>query len=100
MTAPTGTRYSWGGDEHLDLQVSEAMTLEANFTAMAISDALSEMAIPGVVDICPANASLLLRFDPDVIHPRRLEATVREIEREVGAAPTLSLKTRIFEVPV
>jgi urea carboxylase len=100
MTAPTGSRYSWGGDEHLAVQVSEAMTLEANFTAMAMSNALSEMAIPGVVDICPANASLLLRFDPDVIDPRRLEATVRQVESEVGAAPSLSLKTRIFEVPV
>lgn len=100
MTAPTGSRYSWGGDEHLDVQVSEDMTLEANFTAMAMSNALSEMAIPGVVDICPANASLLLRFDPDVIDPRQLEATVRQIESDVMGAPSLSLKTRIIEVPV
>lgn len=100
MTAPTGSRYSWGGDEHLDVQISEAMTLEANFTAMAMSNALSEMAIPGVVDICPANASLLLRFDPDMIEPRRLEETVRQVESEVGAASSLSLKTRIVEVPV
>lgn len=100
MTAGTESRYSWGGDEHLDVQISEAMTLEANFTAMAMSNALSQMSIPGVIDICPANASLLLRFDPDVVDPRRLEATVRQIEKEVRAAPSHSLKTRIFEVPV
>jgi urea carboxylase len=100
MTAGTESRYSWGGDEHLDVQISEAMTLEANFTAMAMSNALSQMSIPGVIDICPANASLLLRFDPDVVDPRRLEVTVRQIEKEVRAAPSHSLKTRIFEVPV
>ena len=100
MTAGTESRYSWGGDEHLDVQISEAMTLEANFTAMAMSNALSQMSIPGVIDICPANASLLLRFDPDVVDPRQLEATVRQIEKEVRAAPSHSLKTRIFEVPV
>jgi urea carboxylase len=100
MTAGTQSRYSWGGDEHLDVQISEAMTLEANFTAMAMSNALSQMSIPGVIDICPANASLLLRFDPDVVDPRQLEATVRQIEKEVRAAPSHSLKTRIFEVPV
>lgn len=100
MTARTESRYSWGGDEHLDVQISEAMTLEANFTAMAMSNALSQMSIPGVIDICPANASLLLRFDPDVVDPRRLEVTVRQIEKEVRAAPSHSLKTRIFEVPV
>jgi len=100
MTARTESRYSWGGDEHLDVQISEAMTLEANFTAMAMSNALSQMSIPGVIDICPANASLLLRFDPDVVDPRRFEVTVRQIEKEVRAAPSHSLKTRIFEVPV
>lgn len=94
------TRYSWGGDEHLVVQLAEAMSLEANFTAMAMTRALTSRALEGVVDICPANASLLIRFNPDLVSPWDLEAVVREVEKDVVDAPSLSLETRIFEVPV
>jgi len=53
-----------------------------------------------VADICPANASFMVRFDPDVIAPFDLEARVRAAEQEVGDAPSLTLQTRIVEVPV
>jgi urea carboxylase len=94
------SRYSWGADEHLVVQISEEMSLEANFTAMAMSQALVDRKLDGVIDICPANASLLLRFDPDAIPPADLERAVREIEKEVSEAPHLSLDTRILEIPV
>ena len=94
------SRYSWGADEHLVVQIAEEMSLEANFKAMAMSKALASRAIPGVIDICPANASLLLRFDPDVVPPWDLESLVREVEKEVAESPHLGLDTRIFEVPV
>ena len=94
------SRYSWGGDEHLVVQLDEAMSLEVNFAAMAMTGALRERALDGVVDICPANASFLVRFDPDVLAPSALEAQVREVEREVAAMPSLALQTRIVEVPV
>ena len=96
----TESRYSWGGDEHLVVQLDEAMSLEVNFAAMAMTRALRDRQPAGVVDICPANASFLVRFDPDVIAPHVLEAQVREVEREVESAPSLALQTRIVEVPV
>jgi urea carboxylase len=94
------SRYSWGADEHLVVQVAEAMSLEAYFKAMAMSTALAAEKLDGVVDICPANASLLIRFDPDVLPPRRLEEVVHRIEDTVEDAPSLSIQTRILEVPV
>lgn len=94
------SRYSWGADEHLAVQIDEAMSLPANFIAMAMSASLAERAIPGVIDICPANASILIRFNPDEVSPPDLEATVRQIEAEVRAAPSLHLRTRILEIPV
>lgn len=100
MSAPTRSRYSWGGDEHLVVQLDEAMSLEVNFEAMAMAKLLHSRKLPGVVDICPANASLMVRFDPDLIAPASLEAAVRQVEREVGEAPSLTLQTRIVEVPV
>jgi urea carboxylase len=100
QTTTTGSRYSWGGDEHLVVQLDEAMSLPANFTAMAVSRRLQQAQLPGVVDVCPANASFLVRFDPDVLPPADLEQQVRDAERAVSEAPSLTLDTRIVEVPV
>ncbi|NKX86865.1 5-oxoprolinase subunit B family protein [Nocardia coubleae] len=92
-------RYSWGADEHLVVQIAEEMTLTANFRAMAISSGLAAEELGGVLDICPANASLLIRFDPDVLAPAQLEATVRRIEAEVAQQRSPSISTRIIEIP-
>ncbi|MFM8894649.1 MAG: carboxyltransferase domain-containing protein, partial [Actinomycetales bacterium] len=59
------SRYSWGADEHLVVQISEDMSLEANFRAMSMASDLEGRQLEGVIDICPSNASLLVRFDPD-----------------------------------
>lgn len=95
-----GARYTWGGDEFLFVEVSEAMSLPANFKVMSIAGRLSDAGLPGIVDICPANASLLVRFDPDVLPPEQLETAVRDIERDLTSHQERALDTRIVEVPV
>jgi urea carboxylase len=95
-----GARYTWGGDEFLFVEVSEAMSLPANFKVMSIAGRLSNAGLPGIVDICPANASLLVRFDPDVLPPEQLETAVRDIERDLMNHQERALETRIIEVPV
>lgn len=101
MSAQLGpTRYSWGADEHLAVQIAEEMSLAAFFRAGAISSQLAEKNLDGILDICPANASLLIRFDPDVLAPTQLEATVRQIETEVAKDAHPAIKTRILEIPV
>ena len=93
-------RYTWGGDEFLFVEIAESMSLTANFTANAMATKLVARAIDGVTDICPANASLLLRFNPDVVPPDRLESFVREVEEEVAQLTEQTLQTRIIEIPV
>ncbi|MHA7209626.1 5-oxoprolinase subunit B family protein [Arthrobacter sp. MDT1-65] len=93
-------RYTWGGDEFLFVEISESMSLAANFKANAMAARLTAREIDGVVDICPANASLLLRFDPDVVPPDQLEALVRQVEEEVAQLSEQTLETRIIEIPV
>lgn len=94
------SRYSWGADEHLVVQLAESMSLDANFRAMAMSGELADKKIPGIIDICPSNASLLVRFDPDQISPVDLETLVREVEARVEVSESPRISTRIFEVPV
>ena len=50
-------RYSYGGDEYVFVELAEAMSLNVNCRAMAITNRLREEGIPGVTDICPSNAS-------------------------------------------
>jgi urea carboxylase len=96
----TGARYSWGGDEHLFVEVAEEMSLEAYFRATAIVAQLRERRPDGVLDICPANASYQVRFDPDELDPTALLGLAQEIEEEVGDALRFELDTRICEIPV
>jgi urea carboxylase len=94
-----GLRYSFGGDEHVFVEIDEEMSLEAFFKGMAICTTLEKRHIAGVSEICPSNASYLVRFDPDVIHPDKMLSTLKEIEAQIGDAD-LELPTRIIEIPV
>jgi urea carboxylase len=95
----SAVRYSFGGDEHIFVEIGEEMSLEAFFKGMAICDALQKRRLAGVSEVCPANASYLVRFDPDAIRPDDMLRTLKAIEAEVGGAD-LELPTRIVEIPV
>ncbi|MEA3095513.1 MAG: urea carboxylase, partial [Caballeronia sp.] len=92
-------RYTFGGDEFIFVEISEDMSLDAFFKGTAITRELQRRNVGGVTEICPANASYQVRYDPDVIAPDALLAMLKEIEAEVGDA-ALELETRIVEVPV
>ena len=93
------SRYTFGGDEHIFVEVDEAMSLEAFFVSLSMTNAVREADIKGVTEICPANASFQIKFDPDVIHPDDLMAELKRMEATaVKAEPVLD--TRIIEIPV
>lgn len=92
-------RYSFGGDEHLFVEVAEEMSLDAFFQSLSMTGAVRAAAIAGVSEICPANASFQIKFDPDVIAPDDLLAAVRGLEAQAAAAEKV-LDTRIIELPV
>ena len=92
-------RYSFGGDEHVFVEVSEEMSLGAFFTSLSLCRALKESAIGGVTEICPANASLQVKFDPDIIAPDDLLAEIKALEAAAAKVEPV-LRTRIVEIPV
>ena len=92
-------RYSFGGDEHIFVEIDEAMSLTAFFGSISMAKAVRESGISGVTEICPANASLQVRFDPDVIAPNALLAELQALEA-VSASAERTLATRIVEIPV
>lgn len=93
-------RYSWGGDEFLFIEVDEEMSLRANLRAAALARRLTDAAIHGVTDICPSNASLLVRFNPDIVAPPALLESVQGLERQAAEHEGGTMRTRIIEVPV
>lgn len=93
------TRYSFGGDEHIFVECGAEMSLEAFFKGLSITNALREARIAGVTEICPANASFQVRFDPDIIAPDDVLRELQALEAAAGSAPS-TLDTRIIEVPV
>lgn len=94
----TAIRYSFGGDEHLFVELSESMSLEAFFRGLAMTRAVKALQLPGIHDICLANASFQIRFDPDVLPPDRLLAAVQGVEDQAVAERQLA--TRLIEIPV
>lgn len=92
-------RYTFGGDEFVFVEISESMSLEAFFKSAAITRELAARKIDGITEICPANASYQVRYDPDTIEPEALVALLREIEQAVATAEPV-MHTRIIELPV
>jgi urea carboxylase len=93
-------RYTWGGDEFLFVEFDEAMNLTANYLATTVAHGLEQLALDGVVDVCPANASLLVRFDPDVLDAGDLKRRTQELEARARTSTRHTVETRIIEVPV
>ncbi|MEW9921279.1 allophanate hydrolase subunit 1 [Marimonas sp. MJW-29] len=93
------TRYSFGGDEHIFVEVDEEMSLDAFFKSLSMTNAVRDSKIKGVTEICPANASFQIKFDPDQIAPDDMLAELKKLE---GAAENAekSITTRIIEIPV
>lgn len=92
-------RYSFGGDEHLFVECSDEMSLEAFFKSLSMATGVRESKIKGVTEICPANASFQVKFDPDVIKPDDILNEVKAIESAAEKAEPI-IKTRIVEIPV
>jgi urea carboxylase len=92
-------RYSFGGDDHLFVEMGEAMSLHAFFQALGMCNAVRSSGMKGVVEVCPANASMLLKFDPDVIKPADALAEVKKIEVAIEGK-VHEMPTRLIELPV
>ena len=92
-------RYSYGGDEHIFVECDEEMSLEAFFKSLSMATAIKKAKIKGVTEICPANASMQVKFDPDVIKPSDMLKELKAIEKAAAKAKPV-IKSRIIEIPV
>lgn len=94
------TRYTYGGEEFILVEFAEEMGLETNLRVQSIAAAVERTAVTGVIDVCPANVSCLVRFDPDVITGDDVIDFLKRTERDVLAHDLAPFKTRIVDIPV
>ncbi|MGV3491563.1 MAG: 5-oxoprolinase subunit B family protein [Devosia sp.] len=83
------------GDEALLVRFGDRLTDDVNAAAIAFATRADAAAIPGVVEIVPNLASVLLRYDPAHIEFDRLAGEVRLLqpdEAEVAPGATHSVR--------
>ncbi|PYZ96857.1 allophanate hydrolase [Alteribacter lacisalsi] len=100
MVSKFTTRYSYGGDEFLFVELSEEMSLDVNFRAMAITKKLKEKNNPHIMDICPSNASYMVRYNPDELHADELIDELKQLEDSVKNLDDIVINSRLVDVPV
>jgi urea carboxylase len=97
---PDGSRLSFGADEFVFVELSEEMSLQTTLRVIAITDELAHRAIPGVVDVCPAHVSYMLRVDPDTVDPRDVAALLGDVHAGHADGQHLTVHARLVELPV
>lgn len=93
------TRYTHGGDEHIYVEIDDEMSLDAFFKSLSMSNAVRNAKIDGITEICPANASFQVRFDPDIVGPEEMMSKIKALEVQAEDADK-RINTRIIEIPV
>lgn len=93
------TRFDFAGDEYIFAEISRDMSPLSHFKALAITNELTRRKIPGILEICPSNASYLVRFNPDLIPARELLDDLMEIDLTKSNPLELHLSSRIVEIP-
>ena len=94
------TRYTMGAEEFVLVEFDEEMSLETNLLVHRVVADVESIPLNGVIDVCPANVSYLVRFDPDTSSYQSLVEQLKSAEaraRAVGFAP---FDTRIIDIPV
>src|SRR6478735_6396345 len=95
-----GTRVSFAGDEFIFVEVGEAMALAKALRIQAITTALAQTDVVGLVDIVPANASYMLRIEPELAEQRQLIGLMAELHQRFADSNAVTLDTEIVEIPV
>ncbi|MEV6558510.1 carboxyltransferase domain-containing protein [Nocardia sp. NPDC051756] len=94
------SRVSFGGDEFVFVEFGEAMDLAEALRIQAITAGLTRIALAGILDIAPANASYMIRLDPDVLDPRHLIRILDGLHQQFADSYAVTLDTDIVEIPV
>ena len=92
-------RYEHGADDYVFVELDREMSFDANFRSMAITQEIAERDLAGVEEICPGNASYLIRFDPEELAPDELVERLKSVAAETDITE-YRWETRVIDFPV
>jgi urea carboxylase len=95
-----GARLSFGADEFVFVELSEEMSLTTTLRVIAITDELRGRQVPGVVDICPAHVSYMLRLAPEELAPTDVLPLLADIHRAAGGSAGVTIRARVIDMPI
>lgn len=91
-------RYDYGGDRYVFLEVGIEADLADNFKVLSLAESIKQEEIPGIVEVIPSIASMLVEYDRGVIQADPLIDRLKEIERSMAALT--EIPTRIIDFPI
>lgn len=100
---PGGARLSFGGDEFVFVELSEAMDLAVALQVQAIASSILAHDVDGLVDVVPAHVSYMIRVRPEDLDPRELVPLLVDLHDEMfrdGRRDAATIPTSIVEIPV
>jgi len=93
--------YRRSGDTNLLVEFGEQqLDIGLRMRVQALMDRLTEVALPGVIDLTPGIRSLQIHVDPAVVLPTPLVDTVRGIENSIPDTDELTVPSRTVRLPL
>lgn len=86
------------GDAALLVELADAIGEGATDRVLRLAAAFDAANLPGIVDRIPGYTTLLVLFDPEVVDPNALAATLLQLDRDAVAAPLSP--GRLVTIPV
>ncbi len=76
-------RFLYSGDQYLTIEIGDEMTLKANFKVIGLDQAIKEAKIKGIIETLPGWRSMLLSYDPLVVHTEDLISELKNISGRI-----------------
>ncbi len=93
--------YLRGGDDNILVEYGPmALDLGLRMRVHALSEALADLQVSGLIDVTPGVRSLHLHFDPDVLPQYRLLGVLQELESRLPATHDLVVPSRTVRLPL
>ena len=81
------------------IEFGNIMSLELNFMAQNLAQAIKESKIKGVYETAPSFASMLIHYDPDIIKFNDLRKEIQLLFNSLGASDNIVINSRVFSFP-
>jgi KipI family sensor histidine kinase inhibitor len=99
MIYPT-PRFMPGGDRFIEVELGDEMSFDLNVRVHALAAAIREARIPGVVELVPELASMLVSYDPDRIAHADVVKEIGSLHAQMVSGQDRDMDSRLFHVPL